>query len=45
MTIRWKAAEQYFTVVMFNFTQVLILENLPFLDLAQSGVKGLTVFK
>ena len=43
MTIHWKAAEKYFTVVLlvFNFTQLVILENLSILDLTLSGVKGL----
>ena len=83
VTIHWKAVEQYFTVVLFvnpltprvkpwviqsfltfdsmyrnlkcghslescsllwccNFSQFVILENLPVLDLILSGVKGLT---
>ena len=33
--------EQYFTVVLFNFTQFVILENLSILDLSLSGVKVL----
>ena len=33
MTIHWKVVEQYFNVVLFNFTQLLIL--------ALPGVKGL----
>ena len=44
MTIRWKAVEQYFTIVLFvffNVTQFVILENLSILDLALPGVKGL----
>ena len=43
MTIHWKAVEQYFTVVLFVFqvSQLIILENLSYLDLALSGVKGL----
>ena len=41
VTIHWKAVEQYFTVVLFNFTQFVILENLSTLDLAMSVVKGL----
>ena len=32
---------QFFTVVLFNFTHYVILENVPILDLALSGVKGL----
>ena len=35
MTIRWKAAEQYVTVVLslfFNFVQLVVLEDLSFLD-------------
>ena len=40
MTIHWKAAEQYFTVVsFFNFTQFAILETSSILHLALSGVK------
>ena len=43
MIIRWKAVEQYCTVVLFvfNFTPFVILENVSVLDLALSGVKGL----
>ena len=41
MTIHWKAVEQYFTVVLFVFTQFVILDNLSIYDLALSGVKGL----
>ena len=51
MTIHWKAAEQYFTLVLFVNTlvlfvfqpvsQFLILEPLPILDLELSGVKEL----
>ena len=45
MTIHWKAVEQYFTVtvtlLLFNLTKFLILENLSILDLALSGVKEL----
>ena len=43
MTIDWKAVAQYFTVVLivFNFIQFVILENLSTLDLALSGVNGL----
>ena len=38
MTIHWKAVEQYFTVVLivFQFTQFVILEHLSILDLALS---------
>ena len=43
MTIHWKAVEQYFTVLLFDFTQFVILENLSVLDLALSGVEGLRV--
>ena len=42
MTIHWKALEQYFTVLLFVFTQFVILENLSVLDLALSGMKGLS---
>ena len=43
MTVQTKASEQYFTVmlIVFNFTQLVILENLSALDFALSGVKGL----
>ena len=43
VTIRWKAVQQYFTVVLFvfNFTKFVILENLSILDLALSRVKEL----
>ena len=44
MTIHWKAVEQYFTVVLsvFKFTQFVILENLSVMDLALSGVTGIS---
>ena len=42
MSIHWKAVERYFTVALFCFTQVVILENLSVLDLALPGVKRLT---
>ena len=45
MTIHWKAVEQYFTVMcclFFILTYCVVLENLSVLDLAASGVKGLT---
>ena len=48
MTIHWKAVEQYFTVVLFaffNFPQFVILNNLSFLDLVLSGVKGLILHR
>ena len=38
MTIHWKAVAQYFTVVLW----FVILENLSNLDLALTGVKGLS---
>ena len=40
----YKAAEKYFTVVLFvfQFTKLEILENLSILDSALSGVKGLS---
>ena len=28
MTIQWKAVKQYFAVLLFNFTQFAILENI-----------------
>ena len=40
--IHWKAVEQYFIVVFLNFTQFVSLENLSILDLALSGVNGLS---
>ena len=45
VTIRWTAVKQCFTVVLFFvFTQFVILENVSILDLALSGVKGLSLF-
>ena len=39
MTISWKAVEQYFSVVLFNFqflrSLIVILENLSILDLGK----------
>ena len=45
MTIHWKADEQYFTVVLcaLNFPLIVILVNLSILDLALSGIKGLSI--
>ena len=41
MTIHWKAAEQYFTVMLFvfQFYPIFISENVSGLDLALLGVK------
>ena len=47
MIIRWKAVEQYLTVVLFvfNFPQFIILKHLAILSLALSGVKGLRDYR
>ena len=44
MTIRWKAVEQYFTVVLFvfNFTLFFMLGNLSILTLKNCQEKGLS---
>ena len=42
VAIHWKAVEQYFTVVPFGY-QFSPVCNLSVLDLAPSGVKGLTI--
>ena len=42
MSIHWKAVEQYFALLVFYFTQFVILEKLlSTLDLALPRVKGL----
>ena len=43
VTIHWKAVEQFllWCCFFFNFTQLVILENLSILGLAWSGVKRL----
>ena len=41
VTIRWKADEQYNTVVFKVFLQGVILETLTILDSTLSGEKGL----
>ena len=41
----WKAVEEYFTLMLlvFQFTQSVILQNLSVLDLALSGMKRLSI--